>query len=132
MTNNNPVDYTDESIKSYDFIIHLSDIHIRLHSRREEYEHVFKNLYNKIDDIPDKTNKKGLIVITGDIFHDKTNLSPESIKLSLDLFEELSTRHKTIVIQGNHDGLLNIEERMDNITGVLIKKQISNFHYLKQ
>lgn len=87
MTSNNPIDYTDISIKTYDFIIHLSDIHIRLHSRREEYEHVFKNLYDKIDDIPDKINKKGLIVITGDIFHDKTNLSPESIKLSLDLLK---------------------------------------------
>lgn len=127
-----PIDYTDTSIKTYDFIIHLSDIHIRLHSRREEYEHVFKNLYAKIDNIPHETDKKGLIVITGDIFHDKTNLSPEAIKLSLDLFEELSSRHKTIVIQGNHDGLLNIEERMDNITGVLIKKHIPNFHYLKQ
>jgi len=131
MSTFNPIDYTDETIKNYEFIIHLSDIHIRLQSRREEYEHVFKNLYSKIDEIIETTPKTGLIVITGDIFHDKTNLSPESIKLSLDLFEELSNRYKTIVIQGNHDGLLNIEERMDNITGVLIKKQISNFHYLK-
>jgi len=127
-------DYTNESDNDYDFIIHLSDIHIRLQSRREEYEHVFKNLYLKIDSLNESTNnnKTGLIIITGDIFHDKTNLSPEAIKLSLDLFEELSIRHKTIVIQGNHDGLLNVDERMDNITGVLLKKQIPNFHYLKK
>ena len=112
-----------------EFIIHISDIHIRLQSRKEEYEEVFKNLYKRIDSYE---NKNGLIVITGDIFHDKTNLSPEAIKLSLDLFEELSKRYKTIIIQGNHDGLLNIEQRMDNISGVLFKKEIKNLHYLKK
>jgi len=112
-----------------EYIIHISDIHIRLQSRREEYEEVFKRLYKKIDSYE---NKKGLIVITGDIFHDKTNLSPEAIKLSLDLFEELSNRLETIVIQGNHDGLLNVDGRMDNISGVLFKKEIKNLHYLKE
>jgi DNA repair exonuclease SbcCD ATPase subunit len=112
-----------------EFIIHISDIHIRLQSRKEEYEEVFKKLYKRIDNYE---NKNGLIVITGDIFHDKTNLSPEAIKLSLDLFEELSRRYCTILIQGNHDGLLNIEQRMDNISGVLFKKEIKNLHYLKK
>lgn len=112
-----------------EFIIHLSDIHIRLQSRKEEYEQVFKNLYKKLDSYE---SKNGLIVITGDIFHDKTNLSPEAIKLSLDFFDELSKRYTTILIQGNHDGLLNVDERMDNISGVLFKKEIPNLHYLKK
>ena len=112
-----------------EYIIHISDIHIRLQSRREEYELVFKKLYERIDSYD---NKNGLIVITGDIFHDKTNLSPEAIKLSLDLFESLSERLETILIQGNHDGLLNVEGRMDNISGVLLKKSIRGLHYLKE
>jgi len=113
---------------SIEYIIHLSDIHIRLQSRRDEYEHVFKNLYEKLDNYK---NKNGLIVITGDIFHDKTTLSPEAIKLSLDFFEELSNRYPTILIHGNHDGLLNVESRMNNISGVLFKKSFKNLHYLK-
>ena len=66
------------------FIYHISDIHIRNQDRHEEYRQVFKNLRNEIKK---DTNEK-IIVITGDIFHEKCNLSPESIIL----FKEFITR----------------------------------------
>ena len=121
-------DFTINNDNNYEYIIHISDLHIRLQSRKEEYEEVFKRLYDKIDNY---NNENGLIVITGDILHDKTSLTPEAIKLCLELFKNLSKRLKTIVIPGNHDGLININERDDNISGILYDKNIENFHYFK-
>lgn len=121
-------DFTIKNSNNYDYIIHISDLHIRLQSRKDEYEEVFKRLYDKIDNY---NNENGLIVVTGDILHDKTSLTPEAIKLCLDLFKNLAKRLKTIVIPGNHDGLININERNDNISGVLYDKDIENFHYFK-
>jgi len=120
-------------MKSYDYIIHLSDIHIRLKNREEEYRQVFTRLYERIDIIINEPNKskKGLIVVTGDIFHDKVSLTPESIILCTEFFTNLANRLKTIIIPGNHDGLLNSNERIDNISGVLFGKEINNLYYFK-
>jgi DNA repair exonuclease SbcCD ATPase subunit len=140
----------------YDYIIHLSDIHIRLKNREDEYRQVFTRLYERIDIIINDSNnlvdsgsediggwslrktpnnlnksKEGLIVVTGDIFHDKVSLTPESIILCTEFFTNLAQRLKTIIIPGNHDGLLNSNERIDNISGVLFGKEISNLYYFK-
>jgi len=120
-------DYSISNTK-YTHIIHISDIHIRLYKRQDEYKEVFQKLYNEIDNINDNN---GLIVITGDIFHDKVTLSSESVILCTEFFINLSLRRKTIVIPGNHDGLLNSSERVDNISGVLSHKTIPNLYYFK-
>ena len=121
-------DYSTLDINKYTHIIHISDIHIRLYKRQEEYKEVFQKLYQKIDAIEDKN---GLIVITGDIFHDKVSLTSESVILCTEFFINLSQRRKTIVIPGNHDGLLNSYERVDNISGVLSHKTIPNLYFFK-
>ena len=121
-------DYSTKDINKYTHIIHISDIHIRLYKRQEEYKEVFQKLYQKIDTIEDKN---GLIVITGDIFHDKVSLTSESVILCTEFFINLSQRRKTIVIPGNHDGLLNSYERVDNISGVLSHKTIPNLYFFK-
>jgi predicted MPP superfamily phosphohydrolase len=121
-------DYSTKDINKYTHIIHISDIHIRLYKRQEEYKEVFQKLYEKIDIIDDKN---GLIVITGDIFHDKVSLTSESVILCTEFFINLSKRRKTIVIPGNHDGLLNSYERVDNISGVLSHKTIPNLYFFK-
>ena len=121
-------DYSTKNIDKYTHIIHISDIHIRLYKRQEEYKEVFQKLYQKIDEIQDKN---GLIVITGDIFHDKVSLTSESVILCTEFFINLSKRRKTIVIPGNHDGLLNSYERVDNISGVLSHKTIPDLYFFK-
>jgi len=122
-------DFTDKLLEDYEYIIHLSDIHIRLKSREEEYRNVFESLYKKLRKY---NSKNGLIVITGDIFHDKQSLTPEAIILCTEFFSNLSSILKTIVIPGNHDGLLNSNEKIDIISGVLFGKNIRNFYYLKK
>lgn len=118
-----------EESRIYKYIVHLSDIHIRLNSRAEEYEHVFSNLYKKLDTYHDPLAT--MVVITGDIFHDKMNLSTQSLRLCLEFFYQLSNRFTTVIIRGNHDGMMDMNIRMDNISGVLYRRDFENLYYLK-
>ena len=116
----------DEEFK---YIIHLSDIHIRLIQRHEEYRTVFENLYNTIKTL--ENLDKSLIVITGDIFHVKGSLTPECIQLSIDFFISLTCFTKVIVIAGNHDCIQENQDRMDNLTGIFLNQSIKDLYYLK-
>ena len=77
-----------------DKIYHISDIHIRLQKRHDEYRKVFNNLYQSLKtEVVDGLggdSKKGLIVITGDILHSKTELSPECVSITADFFQNLA------------------------------------------
>ena len=88
-------------------IIHISDIHIRSgdskKSRYDEYISVFNNLADSISQQPSILNKSAVIVITGDIFHDKNRIGPSGIKIATYLLQNLSTLATVIVIRGNHD-----------------------------
>ena len=79
-------------------VVHLSDIHIRLNSRHEEYREVFKKTIEKIKEI-----KPLGIVITGDVFHIKINMSPKSVSLAGWFLKELSKISTVFCIVGNHD-----------------------------
>jgi DNA repair exonuclease SbcCD nuclease subunit len=79
-------------------VVHLSDIHIRLNSRHEEYREVFEKTIEKIKEI-----KPLGIVITGDVFHIKINMSPKSVSLAGWFLKELSKISTVFCIVGNHD-----------------------------
>ncbi len=118
-------------------LYHISDIHIRLQKRHDEYKKVFTNLYNQLKDEV-KTglggdNKKGLIVITGDILHSKTELSPECVSLTADFFQKLAKIMPLVLIAGNHDANLNNNSRMDSLTPI-VEKVISKSqcYYLRE
>jgi DNA repair exonuclease SbcCD nuclease subunit len=113
-------------------IFHISDIHIRLYSRLDEYVYIFDKLYKYIKSYK-KTNKNeyNLIVITGDLFHCKNELSPESIMLALSFLETLAAIYPVILIAGNHDALLNNKQRLDSISAILMAKKINNLHYFR-
>ena len=58
----------------YNKIYHISDIHIRNTEEHVKiYNHVFDNLYEYLESVK---NNSGLIVITGDILHNKNKLTP--------------------------------------------------------
>ena len=113
-------------------IFHLSDIHIRLYSRIEEYNYIFNKLYKFL--IQYKKNNKpenNLIVITGDLLHSKNELSPESIMLTISFLKKLTTIYPVILIAGNHDALLNNNHRIDSISAILKDRNIKNLYYFK-
>lgn len=110
-------------------IIHLSDIHIRLLKRHEEYNQLFQKLYIEINKVKDDNT---IIIITGDIVHSKTEMSPEMIDVAGQLLLKLSNICPTYIIAGNHDVNLNNKNRLDALTPIvnLLQAQTNNLHYL--
>ena len=59
-------------------IIHLADIHIRNNQRYEEYTEQLLKFIDKCKEICEPYEEDEVrIVICGDIFHSKNNISPE-------------------------------------------------------
>jgi DNA repair exonuclease SbcCD ATPase subunit len=74
--------------------------------RYEEYEYVFDNLFKSIKDNIHSMNislDKCLIILTGDIFHNKTVIGSYGLNLYKKLIKGLTSIAKTIVFHGNHD-----------------------------
>ena len=94
---------------SIKYIFHLSDLHIRhgdkLQSRYEEYKLVFDNtiisIKNKIDELHMGFNEH-LIIITGDIYHNKNVIGSYGLLLYRTLIQELTKLGRVIVLPGNH------------------------------
>jgi len=91
------------------YIFHLSDLHIRngdkIQSRYDEYKLVFDNtiisIKNKIDELHMKFNEY-LIIITGDIFHNKNVIGSHGLLLYRTFIQELTKLGRVIVFPGNH------------------------------
>jgi DNA repair exonuclease SbcCD ATPase subunit len=103
-------------------IYHISDIHINLYKKHNEYSHVFNNLYSFLKNDIQKQNYQlydSILVVTGDILHSKTELSPECIQLTYEFFYELSSILPVIVIAGNHDANLSNKNRLDSLSPII-------------
>jgi DNA repair exonuclease SbcCD ATPase subunit len=127
MNNYKNYDYNQE----IDFIYHISDIHIHLQSKHDEYLSVFENLYNYLIE-EEKKHSNCVIVITGDILHSKTELTPECVEITRVFFNKLSSIFTLLFIAGNHDVNLSNSERLDSLTPIyngLDNKD--NCYYLK-
>ena len=125
-------------------IVHLSDIHIRTNQLHDLYKEQFTKFLEDLrirlflEGNQDVTNyykesftDEARIVITGDIFHQKINISNEQVLLSSWFLTELSKIAKVIIIPGNHDFLENNMERVDSITPVVELLNNPNIIYYK-
>ncbi len=91
-------------------IIHLSDLHIRngdnTYSRYEEYKQVFKetviSIKSQIKDL-NLSFEDFIIVITGDIFHNKNVIGNYGLIIYRKFIQALSLIGRTYIISGNHD-----------------------------
>ena len=115
-------------ITNLETIFHLADIHIRLFKRKDEYREVFNNLYSEIRK---EATENSIIVVAGDIVHAKTEMSPEMIELTSDLFSELGNTLPTIITAGNHDANLNNTSRLDAIFPIIKALKHPNVFYLR-
>lgn len=108
-------------------IFHISDIHIRLASRQQEYQNVFKILYEKIKKFR-KSYEESCIVITGDLFHEKNKLTPECVIIAREFLKTLTELcAEVIIIAGNHDLLENNTDKPDSISAVVEDLNIRYF-----
>ena len=142
------LDNSTEIIKTYDKskivnkIIHISDIHIRTGnintSRYFEYNNVIKKLINslkKLIDDKQTTNEESdsIVIITGDIFHNKNLIESYGINLFNELITKLACLTSLYIIRGNHDYRQDYNEHdseIELISSLLPKNK--NIHYLNE
>ena len=92
------------------YIYHLSDLHIRngdkTYCRYEEYKSVFENTIISLKANIDK-NKLDfddyIIIITGDVFHNKNNIGNYGLLLYKTFIQELLKISRVYIFPGNHD-----------------------------
>ena len=94
---------------AYTHIIHIADIHIRNgnreNSKYDQYIQAFQNLNTSIRKQIQKLNaiNSVLIVVAGDIFHNKNKVENFGLKLLKIFINTLTKIAPTIIIPGNHD-----------------------------
>jgi DNA repair exonuclease SbcCD nuclease subunit/ABC-type branched-subunit amino acid transport system ATPase component len=108
-------------------IAHASDIQTRVFKRHKEFRDHFHNFYESL-----KQQQPDAIVLTGDIIHDKTHVSPELFDMEVDFFKALLGIAPVHVIPGNHDGNLNNLSRLDSLTPIFKAIGNNNLHYYKE
>jgi DNA repair exonuclease SbcCD nuclease subunit len=107
-------------------IVHFSDLHIRLYKDHSLYKSILEDAFKQWRDInPDR------IVFTGDLVHSKNQLTPELIEISVWILNECSKIAKTILIFGNHDGLVGNHDRLDSLTPIIESMDNDNVVYYK-
>jgi DNA repair exonuclease SbcCD nuclease subunit len=114
-------------------IVHISDLHIRNYQYHDMYKRQFKLfLKNVKNSLSDYTTDEIRVVITGDIFHQKINISNEQTMITSWFFGEITKKiGKIVIIPGNHDFLENNTNRLDSITPVVELMNNPNIMYYK-
>ena len=91
----------------YTHIIHLADVHLRVgdtvQSRQFEYEAVIARLGEKLQRLECVKRKSALIVVCGDVFHNKNKLEATTVKLWSYFLKTLKSIGPVVFLCGNHD-----------------------------
>jgi DNA repair exonuclease SbcCD ATPase subunit/DNA repair exonuclease SbcCD nuclease subunit len=107
-------------------IAHIADIHWRGLQRHDEYTEVFEDFFKRMGEL-----RPDLIVVGGDIVHSKTQgITPELVDRLRWWFQQLAN-WPTVVILGNHDGLIHNKSRLDAISPIVAALDHHNIHFLK-
>ncbi len=105
-------------------IAHISDVHIRLKERHQEYQTVFDRLYEDL-----KSQEVDHIVLAGDIVHSKITMSPELFDMTRTFFIRLLEIAPLHLITGNHDMNMSNVERMDALHPIVESIDNKDLHY---
>ena len=113
------------------YVYHISDTHIRNIKRHAEYTQVFDRLYEWIKQDSANHKAESIIVLTGDIMHTKTEISPDAYRMAYDLFRNLCSILPLILIAGNHDCIVSNQNRLDALSPIVASGiGLTNLHYL--
>jgi len=111
-------------------IIHIADIHIKGLQRHEEAKEVLTNFLNDIKPIVECDREGTRIIVAGDLFDQKLNITSESQIFLSWFFRELDKIGTTIYFAGNHDFTQNNTSRVDAITPIFKMNTFNNTSYL--
>ena len=114
-------------IKKFTHVLQIADVHIRLNKRHDEYKEVFQKLYDEIKKTPETT----VVALVGDVFHSKSDLSPECVQMASDLFKHIADLRPLLLVAGNHDATLSNKSRLDSLTPIVDALNHPNLYYLK-
>ena len=107
-------------------LVHFSDLHLKLFKDHDLYRLILNDMLNKFREVkPDR------ITFSGDLLHSKNQLTPEVIEIASWILTECSLIAKTILIPGNHDALINNNDRLDSITPIVDNLNNPNIVYYK-
>jgi DNA repair exonuclease SbcCD ATPase subunit len=116
-------------------IFHISDIHIRhgdhKQSRYSEYDQVFNNLYESIKEQINNlhlTQDDFIIIITGDVFHNKNVIGNYGLTLYKKFIQILTSLGRTIIFHGNHDRNQNETDQPSLISSTLDVPNLTILH----
>ena len=119
----------------YTHLIHIADLHIRSgdieRARIKEYHHVFQNFIDNIASLECITSKSALIVIAGDIFHNKGRIDVDGLTLLFKFIDNLLKLAPVICICGNHDFRQDNAKSADSLEMLETVFNNKNLHYLK-
>ena len=102
-----------------EYVYHISDIHVRSKERHTEYNEVFNRTFAKLNELIGNNTKKSVIVLTGDITHTKTEISPETVRIVRKFLKKLAVIATVILIAGNHDCCMTNKDRLDVLSIVV-------------
>ena len=112
-------------------IIACSDIHIRNLRRHEEYVGQLRKFMQQCDEIVKKEGTDHVrIVICGDIFHNKLDISGEGYELASWFLREMGRIATTIIVAGNHDMNMTNTERVDPLSAMFTMCNFDNVFYI--
>ena len=118
---------------AFTHIIHLADIHVRngdtIKSRFNEYLTVFERLYQDLSSFQPIIDKNTLVIIAGDLFHDKLKIESCGLHLINYVLQRLGSLAPVIIIRGNHDYRQEYPSEPDLIQSLLVNP-IPNVTYL--
>ena len=99
-------------------IIACSDIHIPQLKGIDEIKEILNSFLTECKKIVENEDgpENVRIVVAGDIFHNKNQITPESIMAANWFFSELDKICKTFIVIGNHDFLMNNTGRVDSLS----------------
>lgn len=93
---------------------HISDIHIHNLKYHNEQKQVFEKVYEHL-----RVAKVEYNILTGDLFHVKSNVTPEAYQSAAEFLKNLADIAQTHVILGNHDLILSNKNRLDSVSPVI-------------
>lgn len=116
--------------KEVEVVYHIGDVHITANlERQEEYKDVLKKTVEKIKE----EEREKIVVICGDLFHEKTKVYQEANVIARNFMKELGDICEVIIIAGNHDVCIDNESRTDSIEATLCNLETENtIHYLTE